>query len=92
MLLNIGGKGTYSQLLDWWEETGGKKKIKGIFYEHLAPGRGTSHLLMSAAFSCPNLPKKNKGKAWQQIHREKWQTKCLMSMKQTDWSQNTPDS
>lgn len=48
-----------------------KKNIKGIFYEHLAPGRGTSHLLMSAAFSCPNLPKKNKGKALQQAHRKR---------------------
>lgn len=26
------------------EETGDKKNIKGIFYEHLAPGSGTSHI------------------------------------------------
>lgn len=45
-------------------------KIKGIFYEHLAPGSETSHLLMSATFSCPDLPEKNKGKAWEQINRK----------------------
>jgi len=67
--MNVRGKGTYSCCVgggrDWR-----KKKIKGIFYEHLAPGSGTSPVLMSAAFSCPDLPEKNKGKAWQQINKK----------------------
>lgn len=71
-----------------------KKNIKGIFYEHLAPGRGTSHLLKSAVFSYPNLPEKNKGKAWQQTHRKREVANQLSHEYETnyDWSQNTPYS
>lgn len=94
MLLNIKGKGTYFWLLGWGGKRQEEKNIKGIFYEHLAPGRGTSHLLKSAVFSYPNLPEKNKGKAWQQTHRKREVANQLSHEYETnyDWSQNTPYS
>lgn len=93
MLLNIRGKGTYFWLLGWGEETGGKK-ISKEYFMNIWPQAEGLHIFWRVQYS-PTLTylRKTKGKLGSKhTEREKWQTSCLMSMKQPIWSQNTPYS
>lgn len=91
MLLNIKGKGTYFWLLGW----GGRdrrKKISKEYFMNIWPQAEGLHIFWRVQYS-PTLTylRKTKGKLGSKhTEREKWQTSCLMSMKQTMIGHRTP--
>lgn len=71
-----------------------RKKISKEYFMNIWPQAEGLHIFWRVQYS-PTLTylRKTKGKLGSKhTEREKWQTSCLMSMKQTIWSQNTPYS